>query len=424
MPARGGRRRRRSSSSRRAARCPATSCASSTTRARTLPERIVGRLVFRGPSIDGGYFGKPEATAAITLPGGWLDSGDLAYLADGELHVCGRRKDLVIKGGRNLVPQEIEEAAAARRTASAAAASPPSACRTRRLGTESLVVVAETRADRRRPSASGSSAAVIERVAEAIDVPPDEVVLVPPGSVPKTSSGKVRRAAARELYLAGSLGRAGRTTLAPEGCACSPVWPATGCARLLARAARAALRRVARPRAAAGAAALPGCSCCCVPGRRFGLRGRARAARGSCCGCSAVGSRPSGLERLPPPRSARARVEPRLLHGRRRCCWRCCPSTSCFVAKREVRGYPLIGALRPPLRPPDRRPLGRAAERAPTPAQVDRALRDGRARALLPRGHVHRRPPALRPFRLGAFKAAAAAGVPVRADRRCAARVA
>ncbi|HXY41850.1 MAG TPA: AMP-binding protein, partial [Vicinamibacteria bacterium] len=65
-----------------------------------LPERAVGRLVFRGPSATSGYYRQPEATAAITLPGGWLDSGDLAYLADGELYVCGRRKDLVIKGGR------------------------------------------------------------------------------------------------------------------------------------------------------------------------------------------------------------------------------------------------------------------------------------------------------------------------------------
>jgi acyl-CoA synthetase (AMP-forming)/AMP-acid ligase II len=63
--------------------------------------------------MTAGYYRQPEATAAITLPGGWLDSGDLAYRADGEIHVCGRRKDLIIKGGRNLVPQEIEEAAAA-----------------------------------------------------------------------------------------------------------------------------------------------------------------------------------------------------------------------------------------------------------------------------------------------------------------------
>ncbi|MGH7567847.1 MAG: fatty acyl-AMP ligase, partial [Gemmatimonadales bacterium] len=76
-----------------------------------LPERVVGRLVFRGPSTMAGYFRNPEGTAAITLPGGWLDSGDLAYRSEGELYITGRRKDLIIKGGRNLIPQEIEEVA-------------------------------------------------------------------------------------------------------------------------------------------------------------------------------------------------------------------------------------------------------------------------------------------------------------------------
>ena len=101
--------------------------------------------------MTSGYYKKPEATAAMTLEGGWLDSGDLAYLAEGEIYVTGRRKDLIIKGGRNLVPQEIEEAAATvrgvRRSGVVAfgAAHPE-------LGTERLVVVAETRvAERRGP---------------------------------------------------------------------------------------------------------------------------------------------------------------------------------------------------------------------------------------------------------------------------------
>ena len=87
-----GGRRAPSSSSRAGARAArSTRCASSTTRARDVGERGVGRLVFRGPSMTAGYFRKPEATAAITLPGGWLDSGDLAYRADGEIHVSGPR---------------------------------------------------------------------------------------------------------------------------------------------------------------------------------------------------------------------------------------------------------------------------------------------------------------------------------------------
>src|SRR5215468_2590183 len=180
-----------------------------------VPERRVGRVVFRGPSQTAGYYRKPEATAAITLPGGWLDSGDLGYLADGELHVAGRKKDLIIKAGRNLVPQEIEEAAAQvegirKGCVVALGVDRPA------LGTESLVVVAETRiedaAERDRLAAR-----VTERVAAAVEVPPDEVVLVPPGAVPKTSSGKIRRAATKERYLAGELGRGPRTSLFARG---------------------------------------------------------------------------------------------------------------------------------------------------------------------------------------------------------------
>ena len=104
----------------------------------------MGRLVFRGPSMTPGYFRQPEATAAITLPGGWFDSGDLAYLAGGEIHIAGRRKDLIIKGGRNVIPQEVEEAAGGvdgvRRGCVVAFG-----LANDRQGTESVVVVAETR---------------------------------------------------------------------------------------------------------------------------------------------------------------------------------------------------------------------------------------------------------------------------------------
>jgi 1-acyl-sn-glycerol-3-phosphate acyltransferase len=151
-----------------------------------------------------GYFRKPEATAALTLPGGWLDSGDLAYLADGEVHIAGRKKDLIIKAGRNLVPQEIEEVAsqvAGIRRGCVAAFGVTQAAQ----GTEGLVVVAETRLREtaRRDKVIG---AITEAVANAVGTPPDLVVLVPPGAVPKTSSGKIRRAATKDAYLAGELG--------------------------------------------------------------------------------------------------------------------------------------------------------------------------------------------------------------------------
>ncbi len=74
----------------------------------SLPEREVGRIFTRGPSVMAGYFGQPEATASA-LAEGWLDTGDLGFIADGELHVCGREKDLIIIRGANHSPQEFEE---------------------------------------------------------------------------------------------------------------------------------------------------------------------------------------------------------------------------------------------------------------------------------------------------------------------------
>jgi fatty-acyl-CoA synthase len=175
-----------------------------------LPERSLGRLVFRGPSMTTGYYKKPEATAEVTLPGGWLDSGDLAYVADGEVFIAGRKKDLIIKAGRNLVPQEIEEIAASVdgvRKGCVVAFGVANAA----LGTESLVIVAETRET--DPAAQERIvSAVTQRVAGAIGVPPDSVVAAPPGAIPKTSSGKVRRGATRARYLDGALGRPARTS--------------------------------------------------------------------------------------------------------------------------------------------------------------------------------------------------------------------
>ena len=158
-----------------------------------------------------GYFGKPEETAAITLPGGWLDSGDLAYRAGGEIFVTGRRKDLIIKAGRNLVPQEIEEIASGaegvrRGCVVAFGVLDPS------LATERLVVVAESRRQEERAK-ERIAEAITDLVASAIGVPPDDVVVAPPGAVPKTSSGKIRRGATRDLYRAGRIGASGATTL-------------------------------------------------------------------------------------------------------------------------------------------------------------------------------------------------------------------
>ena len=368
-------------------------------------DRVVGRLVFQGPSMTSGYYRHPEATAAITLPGGWLDSGDLAYRADGEIHVCGRRKDLIIKGGRNLVPQEIEEAAASvegvRRGCVVAFGVPSPA-----LGTEALVIVAETRA-RDAAERERLASAVSERVAAAVEVPPDQVVLVAPGAVLKTSSGKLRRAATREQFLAGALGGTQHTTLAQKlrllrGAAAEWLRPVVSGAWRGLYAVWLALSLPALLLPAWLLVAL-------VPSRRFGFalaRFTARAA------LWLVGCRleVTGLERLPSAGGlvlacnhasyADVAVLLALL-----------PQGVLFVAKREVLRYPVIGSF-------VRRCGHPTVDR--WDAQQSVADADQAAQALAAGGRVLFFPEGtfvaatgLRPFRLGAFMAAARAQVPI-----------
>lgn len=169
-----------------------------------LGERVEGRLEFRGPSATSGYLRNEDLTRALVGPEGWLDSGDLAYRADGEYYLTGRVKDLIIRGGRHLYPDEIEQAVgevAGVRKGRVVAFGVTDA----HSGTENLVVVAETHerdAQRREDLRARITAALGALLGESADV----VRLLPPGSVLKTSSGKLRRGATRELYLAGRLG--------------------------------------------------------------------------------------------------------------------------------------------------------------------------------------------------------------------------
>lgn len=175
-------------------------------------ERVEGTLWFRGPSATRGYYNNPAATAALFPegPGSWLDSGDRAYSADGELFITGRAKDIIIKAGRNLYPHEVETLASRAegvRKGCVVAFAAGSAG----TGTERLVVAAEVRVpavlhDARLRNALAQ--AISKEVSEGLGVPPDTVELLAPGSIPKTSSGKLRRAETRRLYLSGSLGRA------------------------------------------------------------------------------------------------------------------------------------------------------------------------------------------------------------------------
>jgi fatty-acyl-CoA synthase len=171
-------------------------------------DRVVGRLLFRGPSCTSGYYRNPEATSRAISPEGWIDSGDLAYRANGELFITGRIKDLVIKAGRNLVPQEIEEIVGAiegiRKGCVAAFGVPDEA-----NGTERLVVLAETRSTDDGERARLAHEA-IAAVVTGVGIPPDIVRIVAPGTVPKTPSGKIRRSAAREAFETGRIdGHAG-----------------------------------------------------------------------------------------------------------------------------------------------------------------------------------------------------------------------
>jgi 1-acyl-sn-glycerol-3-phosphate acyltransferase len=172
---------------------------------RELGERSEGRLEFRGPSATSGYWRNPEQTARL-LHDGWLDSGDRAYAAEGDIYLTGRVKDIVIRGGRNLYPQEIEEAVGAvdgiRKGCVAAFGSAD-----RDSGTERLVVLAEVPAQRLRDAAGLAALrdAVGRAVVGAIGEPADAIVLAPPHTVLKTSSGKVRRSACRERYERGEL---------------------------------------------------------------------------------------------------------------------------------------------------------------------------------------------------------------------------
>ncbi len=168
-----------------------------------LPERIQGRVQFMGPSTTRGYFRNPEATRRL-FDGQWLNSGDLGYLAAGELYLTGREKDLIIRGGHNIHPQELEEAVSRLPgVRKGGVAIFPAA--DIRSGTEQLVVLAETR-DKKGSKRYDRLASEINRLAvDLLGVPADDIVLAPPGAVLKTSSGKIRRTACRERYEQGSL---------------------------------------------------------------------------------------------------------------------------------------------------------------------------------------------------------------------------
>jgi 1-acyl-sn-glycerol-3-phosphate acyltransferase len=200
-------------------------------------ERVEGQLWFRGPSTTQGYYRNEAATSALLPEGanaGWVNSGDRAYLADGEIYITGRVKDIIIHAGHNLYPHEIEDAVArvpgVRKGCVVAfgAADPLT-------GTERLVIVAESR-ERRSDARARLAQGITARVTEMLGLPPNAVEVVPPNVIPKTSSGKLRRDATRQRFLSGEL----RSDAPPAWLQLARLAAAASAGRI-----RAALRRTA-----------------------------------------------------------------------------------------------------------------------------------------------------------------------------------
>lgn len=169
-----------------------------------LPDRTVGQIFVNGPSIAKGYFGELEASARV-FKDGWLDTGDLGYLVSGEVVITGRSKDLMIINGRNIWPQDVEwsiEDLPGLRRGDVAVFSIEDQDQEPRIV---ILVQCRSRDDEVRQQLRKDAKATATRTA-AVD---GEIVLVPPHSLPMTSSGKLSRARAKQNYLDGLYAEAG-----------------------------------------------------------------------------------------------------------------------------------------------------------------------------------------------------------------------
>jgi acyl-CoA synthetase (AMP-forming)/AMP-acid ligase II len=168
---------------------------------RRLGERKVGEIVASGPSVTSGYYNSPEATAE-GWKDGWLHTGDLGYTVDGNLHVCGRKKDLIIINGTNHHPQDIEWLVAdldkVRRGNVVAFG-------VMEDGREDLVVLAEGNP----ADAPDLRKAIAEKIADGYGLQPARVSIVAVGMLPRTSSGKVQRRKSRQMFEDGELPECG-----------------------------------------------------------------------------------------------------------------------------------------------------------------------------------------------------------------------
>jgi len=373
---------------------------------REVAERQQGRIEFKGPSATRGYYRDPTRSAQLLRGerGEWLDSGDLGYVAGGELYITGRAKDIIIRGGRNIYPQELERAvgelAGVRRGCVVAFGSTDPA-----TGSERLIVLAETRA--KEPAEREALRRSIHALAiDVAGIPPDDVVLAPPHTVLKTSSGKLRRAASRALYEAG-------TPVAPRR---SAQWQL---ARLGARALLGRLRRALA--AGAGLAysawvwallvllAPPVWAASVLLARsrlpwtlsRLAARGFLRMA--------GLAPEVNGLEHLPPGPCVVAVNHASYLDGV--VLVATLPRPMAFVAKAELLRQPVLGRYLGAIgaRFVERFDARRGVEDT---GELLAAVRGGDPLLFFPEG-TFRRMPGLLPFRMGTFKVAADAGVAV-----------
>jgi acyl carrier protein len=369
-----------------------------------LPDRHEGHLQFRGPSATSGYYRNPEATRAL-FQGEWLNTGDRAYLSGGMLYLTGREKDIIIRGGRNVSPYELEEAVGdipgIRRGCVAVFGGADAAS-----GTERVVVLAETReADAARHAELRRQ--INELAVGLIGAPADDIVLAPPHTVPKTSSGKIRRVAAREYY------ERGPSAVRPQA-----VWlqflrlVAAGVVPQLRRGLRVAAGAAFAARAwivfamlfplALGAALLAPPHTCWRVGRSV--------ARWFLV-LSGIPLVPRGLEHL-------ARGRPAVLAANHTSWLDAVVLLSlleyrgyAFVAKREFLGNPLMRTLLKGFGTlfVERFDVQRSAEHA---GDLVAAARRGASLIVFPEGTLMRHT-GLAPFRTGAFQVAAEAGIPV-----------
>ena len=369
---------------------------------RELPDRHEGRIELRGPSATSGYFRNAEATRTL-FDGEWLDTGDVGYIAEGEVYLTSRAKDLIIRGGHNVHPYDLEAAVGElpgvrKGCVAVFGAHDPHG------GSERIVVLAETRL-----TDAAARAALRERIAglslALLDLPADDIVLADAHTVRKTSSGKIRRAACRELYQQGALAP-GRRALG---------WQI---ARLWLDAAWRRLHRPARRLAAAcngvwlwavfGVCALLALVAMLLPVRGWRKRA-ARVAARLAVRASLVPLQVTGAERLA--------TQPAVIacNHASYADWlvlsAVLPAEACFVAKRELAGNALLRWLLPRLGT-------HLIERADVRGSVEDAKRlreaaaAGESLVFFPEG-TFTRAPGLRSFHMGAFVTAAEAALPL-----------